>query len=299
MQATNVEVYVERTLNYVFLRPKQPDLGRVMGDVAASAIGSPTEFDLNFRTERVAELKGQSLAGQTIKTYCAGLLLLCGQETGLPRSELFPLPEGVAGGRTAENLATLGMSFGTDFISPTGALFSPAFDIAGRREPVYDPRREIEEAVYDHFAVTLKAEPLKLSTDLSQSLRVKLAEAAKENPILARSLAEAAGVNSDVDLAGAARAAAVVETLDEIAYGASDDFLAARAALTAGPVKPLRDAGATDDQIAILERLRERHADLFEKLAASQLAPRDLRIALVRHYIEQGRRQLDERFFGR
>ena len=299
MQATNVEVYVERTLNYVFLRPKQTDLGRVMGQVAASVIGNPTEFDLNFRTELVAELKGRPLAGQAIKTYCAGLLLLCGQETGLPRSELFPLPEGVAGGRTAENLATMGMSVGTDFISPTGALFAPALNIVGRREPVYDPRREIEEAVYDHFAVTLAAEPLRLSTDLSQSLRVKLAEAARDNPALARSLAEAAGINSDADLAGAARAAAVIETLDEIAYGASDDFVAARAALTAGSVKPLRDAGATDEQIAVLQRLRERHDDLFQKLSAGQLAPRDLRIALVRYYTAQGRRQLDQRFFGR
>lgn len=299
MQATNVEVYVERTLHYVFLRAKQPELGRAMGQVAASVIGNPTEFDLNFRTNRVAELKGQPLAGRPIVTYCAGLLLLCGQETGLARGEFFPLPEGVAGGRTAENLATLGMSVGADFISPTGALFGPALEIAGRREPMYDPRREIEEAIYDHFAATLAGRPLRLSTDLTQSLKVKLAEAARDNPALARSLTEAAGINSDADLAGAARAAAVVETLDEIAYGASDDFVAARAALVAGPIERLREAGATDEQLALAERHRERHQDLFLQFNAGQLAPRDLRIALVRYYIAQGRQQIDQRFFGR
>ncbi|HKD36456.1 MAG TPA: hypothetical protein VKB78_06635, partial [Pirellulales bacterium] len=81
MPATNVEIFLQRTLNYVFLRHPDPETAKKMGQAAASMIGNPTEFDLNFRTDRVTELKGKPLAGQKIHTYCAGLLLVCAQET--------------------------------------------------------------------------------------------------------------------------------------------------------------------------------------------------------------------------
>jgi hypothetical protein len=74
MPATSVEVFLRRTLHYLFLRHDDPEAARKMGEVAAATIGNPTEFDLNFRTSRVIELKGKPLAGQKIRTYCAGLL---------------------------------------------------------------------------------------------------------------------------------------------------------------------------------------------------------------------------------
>ncbi len=78
MPATSVEVYLRRTLHYVFLRHDDPQAARKMGETAAAVIGNPTEFDLNFRTSRVIELKGKPLTGEKICTYCAGLLVpLC------------------------------------------------------------------------------------------------------------------------------------------------------------------------------------------------------------------------------
>src|SRR5262249_12978613 len=93
MPATNVEIFLERTLNYVFLQHPDPEAENKRGRAAASMIGNPTEFDLNFRTDRVAELKGKPLAGQKIHTYCAGLLLICAQETSLQRDAFFPITE--------------------------------------------------------------------------------------------------------------------------------------------------------------------------------------------------------------
>jgi len=270
-----------------------------MGDVAASIIGQTTEFDLNFRTDRVAEFKGQPLTGKTIRTYCAGLLLLCAQETSATREELFPIPEGVRGGRTAENLAKLGISIGKDFISPTGALFSSKLEIVGRREPMYDPRREVEEAVFDHFALSLERKPLAVSTDLFQSLRMKMAEAAKTNTVLAQALAQAAGIGSDVDLVAAARAAAVIETLDDVAYSHSGDMELALAALAFNvPEEQLAARGMSREQIARFKQLRTRHADLAAQMAQNRFTPRQLREALLKYYIERGKAQLDRRFFA-
>ena len=120
--------------------------------VAADMIGNPTQFDLTFRTSRVLAVKGQPLKGATIHTYCAGFLLLCAQATPAPREAFFPFSETPARGNTLQNLATLGMTIGVEFVSPTGAIFSPRLQIVGRREPMYHPGREIQEAIYDHFA---------------------------------------------------------------------------------------------------------------------------------------------------
>jgi hypothetical protein len=269
-----------------------------MGEVAESVIGNPTEFDLNFRTGRVSELKGQPLEGKKICTYCAGLLWLCAQETDLPREEFFPLEEGVAAGRTAENLKKLGMSIGSDFVSPTGALFSPRLSIVGRREAMYDPRREIEEAVFDHFALGLETRTLNASPDLYQSLRMKLAEAAKDNPLLNQALAQAAGVSAELDLVAAARGAAVVETLDEVAYGASGDFGMALGLLTyRGPLSELTKE-ATEAEKKQLELLQARHRYLSQRLQRERITPRQLRKILLDYYIARGKAQIDERFFG-
>ena len=155
MPATNVDAFVQRTRHFVFLRHPDRATAEKLAEAAAATVGNITEFDLNFRTERVLALKGRPLRGEKIHTYCAGFLYLCAVQTDRPREDFFPLKEGPAGGYTAENLAKFGVTFGEDFISPTGAFFSPTLTLVGRREPMYDPGREIEEAVFDHFAQSL------------------------------------------------------------------------------------------------------------------------------------------------
>jgi hypothetical protein len=298
MPATNVDAFVDRSLHYVFLRHSDPDVARKMGQTAVSLINCPTEFDLNFRTDRVAELKGQPLAGKKIHTYCAGFLLLCCQDTGHSRDEFFPVPEVPAGGNTRENLAKLGITFGDNFISPTGALFSTKLEIVGRREPMYDPQREIEEAIYDHFAEGLKNKQLNASPDLFQAVRLKVAEASKTNPLLAAALAKAANVDKDLDLVAAAKTAAVVETLDEIAYGTSAEYLAARRAIMEGGAPPPEAVQNPTDR-AKLADLRTRHANLAALWDKEQLSPRALRVELVDYYIARGKALLDSRFFSK
>jgi hypothetical protein len=268
-----------------------------MADAAASTIGNVTEFDLNFRTDRVQALKGQPLAGKKIHTYCAGLLYLCALQTDRERREFFPLAEGPAGGYTAENLAKFGFTFGEDFISPTGAFFSPTLKLVGRREPMYDPPREIEEAVFDHFAQSLLAREVTPAPDAFQLLRLKVAEAAKGNPLLAKAVASAAGVAEEMDLVAAAKAKALIESLDEVAYGASAEFAAARDAIMSGGIVPPGVRLTAADQ-ARMKDLLARHADLAARWQKNQLSPRALRIELVQYYIAEGKRRLEERFFA-
>ncbi len=203
MPATNVETFLQRSLHYVFLRHPDPKVAETMAEAARQTIGNETEFDLNFRTERVLALAHTNLAGRKIQTYCAGMLLLCAVQTDVDRHAFFPLEEYAAGGYTVENLARLGMSFAKEFISPTGAMFSPTLTVAGRREPMYEPAREIEEAVFDRFATQLVDRPLDPAPELFDSLMVKVAAAASQNTLLAGALARAAGVGNDVDLVGA------------------------------------------------------------------------------------------------
>lgn len=298
MPATNIDTFLRRTRHFVLLRHRDPAKAKAMAATARTVIGNPTEFDLNFRTSRVHELIGKPLAGRKITTYCAGLLLLCALETGSPREEFFPLGEAPAGGNTVVNLAQLGLTFGADFISPTGALYSPQQTIVGRREAMYDPRREVEEAVYDYFAAGLVTKQLGQSPDAFQTLRQKVAEASRTNPLLAQALARAANVNTDADLVSAAKAAAVVETLDEIAVAASGDFLNAREAIMAGPTATLAEDGYTPSEIARFKKYRALHPQLYERWEKEQISPRELRIELVNLYIQQGQRQLERRFFS-
>ena len=119
----------------------------------ASLIGNETRVRLEFSHRSRARADGQPLAGKKIRTYCAGLLLLCAvADRRAERRILSGSPKFRAGGHTVENLAQLGLSFGKDFISPTGAL---VLDQAADRRPARaDVRaaREVEEAIYDHFA---------------------------------------------------------------------------------------------------------------------------------------------------
>ena len=295
--ATNVETYLMRTLHYCFLRHPDPQVAEAMGQAAGEVIGNESQFDLNFRTDRVAALADGSLQGKKVHTYCAGLLLLCALKTEAPRKDFFPIAEFPAGGRTTANLAELGLSIGDNFISPTGAMFSSKLELVGRREPMYDPRREVEEAIFDHFAELLAVQTLSPSPNLFQSLRLKMAETAKSNPLLAQALAKAAQVNAETDLVSAAKAAAVVETLDDIAYSCSGDCLDARDSLRAGPLESMSAAGYDDQDIAAARAYRQRHAELYEQLQQNAITPRRLRIGLVDYYVALGNKELERRFF--
>ena len=83
---------------------------------------------------------------------------------------------------------------------------------------MYSPAREIEQAVFDHFAAGLQDRQLSGSWDEYDALRIKLAESARNSPLLAKALARAAGVHEEMDLVSAAKTAAIVETLDEAAF---------------------------------------------------------------------------------
>ena len=298
MPATNADLFVQRTLHYVILRHVDREVRRKMGNAAVTLVGNETAFDLNFRLDGVERLRGVPLADQKIKTYCAGLLVLCAQETGRARDEFFPIQEHPAGGRMVENLASLGITVTDNVVSPTGALFSPRMQIVARRRPMYDPRRWIEESIYDHFAAQLESGILTPSSSWYQTLRLRLAEASEVAPLLGRLLARAADVSPEMDLVAAAKAGTVIENLDDIAYGASGEFLDARVAIRAGSMQDLAAEGYDEEDLAEFRRLRNEHASLRRRWQQRQVSPRELRIALVEYYVKQGRRQIDEEFFG-
>ena len=300
--AHNVETYLSRSLHYVFLRHTDRSVAEQMGNVALSLIGNETQFDLTFRTDRVESLKGQSLKGKLINTYCAGFLLLCAQQTERPREQFFPFSELPAGGHCVENLKTLGLSIGERFVSPTGAFFSTHMSLVGACQPLYDPTREVKEAVYDHFADSLVNRRLIASPDMKQWIVQKLAQASTTNRWLAKALARANNVSEHMDLESAAKAAAVVQVLDEIADGNMEQFAVAWEAVStsadpqssAENTKDTTDDGPAEDATA---QYRQRHADLVRRWQSGALSPRELRSDLVEYYTRRGREQLDRRFF--
>lgn len=296
--AADVEAYVQRSLHYCFLRHPDPQIAAALAKAAHDVIGNESVFDLNFRLQGIQGLKNQPLAGKKVETYCAGLLLLCAFQTPASREEFFPVREHPRGGNTLENLAKLGLSMDDDFISPTGAMFSQKLVLVGRREPMYDPRREVEEGVFDHFAWLLANRTLVPSPDFLQSLRLKLAETAKTNALLAEALAKAARVNAKADLVSAAKAAAVVETLDQFAYGASGEFLDAWEFLIDEPAQTLAQQGEAADIVSLATRYQRRHAALYQLVRARQIPLRRLRTELVKYYTESGKRQLEQRLFA-
>ena len=295
--ATPVEKFVERTLDFVILRHHSPGDQETMGRVAKEIISNESKFDLNFRTTKIESLKGQSLEGKLIDGYCAGLLLLCAQETGKPLQDFFPLRERPAGGNTLRNLAKLDVSMPERFLSPTGPLFSSHLNMVYRCETMYSPRREIEQAIYDHFAEQMRDGHLTPSLTWYHTLRLNLAQAAESNPALGRALANAAGVNEKIDLVAAAKLGAVVETLDNIGKKASDNYQDIRSAFRIDALDDIEPGPEGDKIFDQVVARRRRHADLFVRWEAGVLTPRELRMALVDYYIDQGCAQLDRRFF--
>ena len=101
-----------------------------------------------------------------------------------------------------------------------------------------------------------------------------------------------------MDLVSAAKAAAVVETLDEVSFGASGEFIdARRAIMEGGNLTPEQRRALTPEQRQAVEKYRTRHANLATRWDRGMISPRELRIELVKYYTDLGRRQLDERFF--
>ncbi len=294
--ATNIDTFVKRTRHFLVLRDPDSEAAGTMAEVARSIIGNKSRFDLNFRTTAIAGMKGQALAGREIHGYCAGLLLLCAQETKYSRSKYFPFEEGAASGETKSNLRALGVTLGDHFISPTGALYGGRLEIVGRSEMMYQPERHIEEEVFDRFAENFRAKQLSSTADLFQTVRLGLARMSENNPLLAQALAKSADVNAEMDLVAAAKVATVIEHLDSAAYGASEEFVIARESLLAGPLKLLREEGFDDEDLAEIQAYRQRHEDLYRRLLAQQLSVRDLRDRLVEYYVHHGRRQVDALF---
>jgi hypothetical protein len=268
-----------------------------MSEVANSLIGNPMKFDLNFDTARVGTYKGKLAKGTKVETYCAGLLLLCAQETDQPGNTFFPVREGPAVGKTAENMKRIGLMLSADFISPTGPLFARRMKLIHFSEPTFNPAREVEQRIYDHFAHGLSNSTIEPKGTLFQSLRQELAEASKGNPFLARAIAEAAGVDKETDLASAARAAAVIETLDSIAYGASGDFESTLRSFRLGTLDDRVKARYGDEQFERFKTLRKTHDELYQKLERRQISPRDATESLITYYIAAGTTQIDKYFF--
>ena len=129
-------------------------------------------------------------------------------------------------------------------------------------------------------------------------MRLNLAEAVETNPALGKALANVAGVNQNIDLVAAAKLGAVVETLDEVAKNASSKYQRVRRAFrfdALDNIQPGVEGDKNFDQIVTRRRI---HADLFVRWEAGVITPRELRIELVNYYIEQGCKELDERFFS-
>jgi hypothetical protein len=156
----------------------------------------------------------------------------------------------------------------------------------------------VEEAVFDHFAWLMANRKLVPSPDLFQSLRLKLAEASRGNALLAEALAKAARVNAQTNLVSAAKAGAVIETLDEIAFGASREFLDASDFVRDEPAEAMAREGEPADVVADAARYQRRHAGLYQAFRSGKLSPRQLRLELVKYYTGFGKRQLEQRFFA-
>jgi hypothetical protein len=293
---TNVDIYLQRTLHYWFLRHWDLGFGQRMGKTVADWIGRPTHFDLTFRTERVRQQPRPLPADAEIHTYCAGLLLMCALQNGGRERDFFPIGEQAAPGLAADNLKQLGVMMGHDVVSPTGAIFGSSMQLVARSAPMYEPGREIRESIYDFFAQQIVSRPVRLTPTFSQQLRQRLAALSVNSRWLAKALAKANNVSERMDLEAAAKIAIAVETLDQIAEENQSQFEEARSAFSEevesspGALKK----SSPEQQRAML---RERHQQLWQRWQQSQLTPRQLRRELVQYYVRRGEEAVMVRFF--
>ncbi len=285
---TNVDVYLQRTLHYWFLRHWDPGFGQRMGTTVASWIGRPTHFDLTFRTDRVRQQPRPLGADAEIHTYCAGLLLMCVLQNGGREEEFFPVGEQAAPGAAAENLKQLGIVMGRDVVSPTGAIFGTSMQLVAHSRPMYEPGREIRESAYDFFAQQMVDLPIRLTPTFSQHLRQRLAALSVKSPWLAKALAEVNDVSDRMDLQAAAKVAIAVETLDQIAEENQNQFEEAWSVFSEEGESSAEESGA---------EFHERHQQLWQRWQKSELTPRQLRRELVRYYVKRAEAAVMVRFF--
>jgi hypothetical protein len=76
-------------------------------------------------------------------------------------------------------------------------------------------------------------------------------------------------------------------------------FVDARAALLGGPLTAEARSHLTQQQIESISTYQKQHERLSEDWQQGKLSARQLRIELVRFYVDQGKKQLNQRFFTR
>jgi hypothetical protein len=192
----------------------------------------------------------------------------------------------------------MGLRFGRDFISPTGSLFAPRMQVVAFGQPMFDAGRKIEQGVFDYFAQAMQENVLTPKTTAYQQLRLQVAKVASTQALVREALAAAANVSPETDLVAASKAAAVVETLDDIAYGASEAYEEAMMALTSGPPRELQANGMEPEEIQQVLTIRQEHARLWNRLLAGQTTPQEITDELIEYYVGQGCREMDRRFFA-
>jgi len=145
-------------------------------------------------------------------------------------------------------------------------------EIVGRREPMYRPRREVEEAVYDYFAsgVGHAADDAAGNAGYTRSQRLRCGATNR----CGAGVSFGGGCRRRDGSGGGAKAAAVVETLDEVAGAAGANFQAARDAVRGSTVQP-----ATNEEAQRTRRRAANACRLDRRAATSRMAPRDVRLA--------------------
>ena len=136
----------------------------------------------------------------------------------------------------------------------------------------------------------MKVAAIRPSPSAAQALRERLAELSADNTWLRRRAEPGPAESASSRIwSPPPKAAAVVETLDEIAESNRDEFRRARKAFFA-PKDSRTDIRAT-------EAIRNRHAVLYELWRGRKVTPPQVQAQLLQYYADRGRRQLDERFF--
>lgn len=297
IESDTADEFVSTSLHWIVLRHRDPKAAAAMGRVAAKLMGRKAEFDLTFNTDLVAKQHGLlDRPDDAVHTYCAGFLALCAQEAGVSWDRLFPLTEGPINTQCAENLQSLGLTM-TEFVSPSGPLFSPDLEIVGTRPPMYSPDNQIREAVYDRFARKISETKFQMHATSAQRLRQQLAELSSDYAWVRAALAKANDVSPSLDLVVAGRVATIVENLDAIADDQSEAFADAFMLVSAGGV-PKKAAGAEATRLAaVFADLKQRQPEWFAQGTAGSQSSASLRQMLVAFYSTRGQQAVDTMFF--
>ncbi|QDV67699.1 hypothetical protein Poly24_14030 [Rosistilla carotiformis] len=297
IEADTADEFVSTSLHWVVLRHRDPKSAAAMGRVAAKLAGRTSEFDLTFNTALVHEQRGiVDRPDDAVRTYCAGFLALCAQEAGVSWEQLFPLVERPINDRCGENLESLGLTM-TEFLSPSGPLFSPDLQIVGARPPMYAPDNQIREAVYDQFARRISEREFQMHETSAQRLRQQLAELSSDYSWVRAALAQVNDVSPAIDLVVAGRVATIVENLDAIADTQAEAFSDAMTLVTAQGVPAKAPPEEAARLTEVLANLKSDHPQWFADAAAGKLSNRQLQQLLTRFYSEQGQVSVDAMFF--